>query len=286
MVVWNENSDYLTAVEEYLAPIRDTSHYDGMYYVLTDTTRFAPILELMVYYSQIYGKTILDSGCGGGGLIVRLQHYEPAHTVGIEIDPELSRLAKLRLKGIENIEIITNDAAIADLPSSTFDHILSVHVVEHVMNATDYLTETFRLLKPGGHLYIACPNQLFPYEAHSGIPIINYFPRPIAKAIAGAASRLPLLPGSLRQLFHTSTLYEHNIHHFRLKRMLHGAGFIILEQDHPRWLLGELNDRGQFRAKSWLLNRSEQQQWYFSSLFSKQLIAVCQKPSLSTALES
>ncbi len=43
------------------------------------------------------------------------------------------------------------------LQDSTFDHVLCVNVMEHIYNYHNLVSESFRILKPGGSMYISVP---------------------------------------------------------------------------------------------------------------------------------
>jgi SAM-dependent methyltransferase len=45
------------------------------------------------------------------------------------------------------------------VPGETFDFVYSSHTLEHMQNATEALSNWFRILKPGGHLIISVPDE-------------------------------------------------------------------------------------------------------------------------------
>jgi SAM-dependent methyltransferase len=56
---------------------------------------------------------------------------------------------------------------------NAFDYAFAIHVFEHVSDVSAALAKAFRALRPGGRLFILCPNYAFPYEVHFKIPIVG-----------------------------------------------------------------------------------------------------------------
>lgn len=110
---------------------------------------------LMPYLS---GKTeILELGCGEGLLSQKVREKTHADVFGIDIS--ISGIALAKKRGIK--------ARIADLNSklpfseNSFDVIFSDQVLEHVYNTDFLLSETYRILKPGGIMITITPNLSF-----------------------------------------------------------------------------------------------------------------------------
>ena len=73
-----------------------------------------------------------------------------------------------------------------DFPSGYFDLIYSDFVIEHVENPREFLSETLRLLKPGGKFYFRTPN-LFHY-----VSMISWLtPQSFHEFIANRIRQLP-----------------------------------------------------------------------------------------------
>ncbi|HEX5215391.1 MAG TPA: class I SAM-dependent methyltransferase [Vicinamibacterales bacterium] len=90
--------------------------------------------------------TVLDFGCGGGGLLANLSC---ARKVGVEINPAAREVARSR--GIECY------AAISDVPDAMADVIVSDHALEHVPFPIAALRELRGKLKSDGVLSICVP---------------------------------------------------------------------------------------------------------------------------------
>ena len=104
------------------------------------------------------GGKCLDCGAGSGGQFQRLREIShsisPQNYVGVEWDSDSVSLA--RQKGLDVIRGDLNQ----NLPfhDETFDCILGLSVLEHLIHGCQFLKETHRLLKPGGQLILITPN--------------------------------------------------------------------------------------------------------------------------------
>lgn len=96
--------------------------------------------------------TLLDIGCGNGDFL-RNAHQLGWNTYGIDPDPKAVDVAKntggiVREGGLPN----------TDLPSEHFDIVTMSHVIEHLHDPAAAMKEAFRLVKPGGQIWLATPN--------------------------------------------------------------------------------------------------------------------------------
>jgi len=92
---------------------------------------------------------ILDIGAGTGDFLSVAQN-DGWKTIGVEPSEKAKTIAKN--KGVSFVEDT------AELESHTFDVISMWHVLEHVPNLEEQVTELKRLLKPSGTLIVAVPN--------------------------------------------------------------------------------------------------------------------------------
>ncbi len=102
------------------------------------------------------GDSLLDIGCGWGGLLIWAAQHHGAHGVGVTLSRAQAELAEARVAeaGLRGqVEIRLQDYR--DIPGAAcFDKIVSVGMVEHVgtANLPAYFGAIARLLKPGGLL--------------------------------------------------------------------------------------------------------------------------------------
>lgn len=96
---------------------------------------------------------ILDVGAGAGELLAKLRNL--GWTVeGVDTDPKAAE----SILAHYGIEVRVGTLAQQGYPSEYFDALTMSHVIEHVHDPVDLLTECRRILKPGGTLVIATPN--------------------------------------------------------------------------------------------------------------------------------
>jgi SAM-dependent methyltransferase len=141
---------------------RFRSEYD---YALFEYYRSAKVLLFLERAGVHIGGTVLDAGCGGGGMPLSLAE-EAALVVGIDPAPRFHdagvRLARER--GMRNLHFALADGMALPFGSGTFDLVLSHAVIEHVADADLYLREMARVMAPGGHLYLSTA----PYLSFAG----------------------------------------------------------------------------------------------------------------------
>jgi len=129
------------------------------------------------------GKTILDVGCGKGGVLISCA-LRGAKAVGFDIDEEEVKIAKLRAKayGIEhNVSIFIGNAENMPFSDNSFNVVIATSVFEHVKNLKKVIKEMVRVTKLGGFCCTTTPNPLFPREAHYKVFYIPYLPKKIGK---------------------------------------------------------------------------------------------------------
>ncbi|MGL2965439.1 class I SAM-dependent methyltransferase [Flavobacterium sp. XGLA_31] len=92
---------------------------------------------------------LLDIGAGTGDFLVVAQS-DGWETTGIE--------PSAKAKSIALKKGVTFADNLMDLPSQSFDVITMWHVLEHVPNLDEYLSELKRIIKPSGTIIVAVPN--------------------------------------------------------------------------------------------------------------------------------
>ncbi|HZG13888.1 MAG TPA: class I SAM-dependent methyltransferase [Candidatus Bathyarchaeia archaeon] len=137
------------------------------------------------YHSQeqmFRDKTVLDIGCGGGGKTCYYATFQPKKIIGIDVVEHYAEEgnAFAREKGLGEVAtFMTADAAKMPFADESFDTIIMNDAMEHVDQPEKTLEECFRVLKPGGHIYINFPPYYHPYGAHLsdaiGIPWVHSF---------------------------------------------------------------------------------------------------------------
>ncbi len=97
-------------------------------------------------------RSLLDFGCGNGAFLLQARSAGWA-VVGVDFDSKAVEAARsqgldVRLGGVEAL----------DPTDEQFNVITLAHVIEHVHNPVKVLQACYKLLKPGGFLWIETPN--------------------------------------------------------------------------------------------------------------------------------
>lgn len=107
-------------------------------------------------------RRILDAGCGTGAILKRLGN--PERNIGIDLAPEA--ISFCRERGLENV--IHGDICALPFEEASFDAVICSSVLYHdwVPNISRALQEFYRVLRPGGLLFINVPAFKFLHSAH------------------------------------------------------------------------------------------------------------------------
>lgn len=126
---------------------------------------------------------VLDVGAGGGATLRWLKTiYPQAETTGVEINPAMEG----DLRKNADIAIISSvDECFPKLGS--YDLILFLDVLEHLVDPDATLRRFSKILKPGGHVIVSVPN-----IAHLGVTVPLLFRRRFTYQDAGILDRTHL----------------------------------------------------------------------------------------------
>jgi SAM-dependent methyltransferase len=103
-------------------------------------------------FSHLVKGRVLDIGCGQKPYYNLFSTYE---YIGLEVDTPENRKNKKA--------DVFYDGKRIPFPDSYFDWCISTEVFEHVFNPEEFLSEAYRVLKPGGGLLMTCP---FVWDEH------------------------------------------------------------------------------------------------------------------------
>lgn len=123
---------------------------------------------------------VLDVGSGSGEYSFEFAK-KVKFVVGVEPYATVFKQSNVLKKknGIRNVKFYNN--LIEDFNTNTkFDLAISLSTIEHMANAEQSFARVFKLLNKGGYLYLTGPNRLWPYENHYRLPLLSWFPLPIA----------------------------------------------------------------------------------------------------------
>ncbi len=96
---------------------------------------------------------VLDVACGQGGTTRRLaSHFSPSRVTAVNLFPDQLRAARDRAPGCRFVQM---DAARLALVDDCFDLVVCVEAAFHFETRAEFLRQSFRALKPGGHLVLS-----------------------------------------------------------------------------------------------------------------------------------
>src|ERR1039458_4880448 len=104
--------------------------------------------------AKLRPQALLDVGCGDGAMLIKYLDYKPELFCGIEGAPALR--PKAEAHGLQVVGIDLN--GVWPYPDNTFDVVHSAQVIEHIHNTRLFVSEIFRVLKPGGTAVVASEN--------------------------------------------------------------------------------------------------------------------------------
>jgi len=96
---------------------------------------------------------LLDVGCGSGTLLGLLKQ-RGVRGIGVDFSAEAARLAEAE----NGVRVVVGSLEDAAFPDQSFDIVTLFHVIEHVVNPREVLSEVFRVLRPNGAVVVQVPS--------------------------------------------------------------------------------------------------------------------------------
>jgi ubiquinone/menaquinone biosynthesis C-methylase UbiE len=195
----------------------------------------AQVLDALApYFAPAADAKILDIGSGVGSFVAGCRDrgftaygIEPDR-IGAGAGLTSIQIAARRLQDSVFVSGVGECLPFAD---KSFDLISLNQVIEHVASQQAVIHEAARVLKPGGAMYVACPNYLRFYEPHYKIAWLPMMPRWLGSLYLRIRGRNPVM---LHQLSYTTNR--------RLNQLLKslGEGYRVLDL-HREDFLRKLN---------------------------------------------
>ena len=154
-------------------PLEMTREAHGDYYALGTYAGDRYSWTIRTFLPKCRDKCVLEIGCGNGGMLALLK---PAnHVVGVDASED--GIAACAARGIEGHCI---DPCSEPLPFSdeSFDIVICLETMEHMMNPYYALLNIRRVLKQGGRLICSVPNPIWGHILlYPGLFEYKYFHR-------------------------------------------------------------------------------------------------------------
>ncbi len=126
---------------------------------------------------NLKGKAILDIGAGFGDFVFAcLERGYDAR--GIELNAE--KIAKAEIIAAQkkiSLPLVQGVAESLPFENNQFDFVNVGEVIEHVRDPKQVLKEIYRVLKPGGHVYVSVHNRFGMYDTHFHVYFLGWMPR-------------------------------------------------------------------------------------------------------------
>lgn len=135
--------------------------------------------ELVKTFNLKPGEKILDAGCGTGRLVpYLLAAVGPSGmVVAVDFAAQMIEIARKKYSA-SNLIFLQADVLQLPLPDNFFDRIISLALFPHLPEKDKALREFYRLLQPGGELYIvhtASREEINHYHAQLVYPLCQDF---------------------------------------------------------------------------------------------------------------
>lgn len=136
---------------------------------------------VLEWYPDLLKNKILDLGSGLGAVLVEITK-RGGNVVGIETSDEFIGITKTRAKeaGV-TVNVTKGMGETLPFGDAEFDFVNMTEVIEHVIDPEKVLKEVYRVLRPGGQVYMSVPNRFAFRDHHYDLILVNWLPRSFAQ---------------------------------------------------------------------------------------------------------
>ena len=215
-----------------------------MYAAASDLNR-ANLISLLRAGTLGNAERLIDIGCDDGAWTAQLAQAAGAREVhGVEIVAEAAEAAEQ--KGIRVWRIDAN-VPLQGVPDDSFDAVHSNQVIEHVTDVDTFVSEIYRILKPGGYAVVSTENGSSWHNVGAAVLGWQIFSSTnVSGRVAGLGNPFALQRGKAafspawrhKTIFNYRGLLEMFVVHGFREVTMRGAGYFPL----PAWL-GRLDVR-------------------------------------------
>lgn len=100
------------------------------------------------------GQWVCDVGCGYGGTARLLEDEFGAIVSAITLSPAQYDYAIAHRSEGDNLKYLLGDWTSNQLPSASFDTVISIESSEHMLDKPAFFAQAYRVLKPGGRMVV------------------------------------------------------------------------------------------------------------------------------------
>ena len=129
-----------------------------MAFMFNNADRFRPPDKKLNPFNIQKGQTVVDYGCGTGRYLKSASERvgDSGRVYAVDIHELAIDSANRMIKrfNLENVIPIHNDGKTVDIPSQSVDMVYALDMFHMVKETKGFLTELFRITKPGGILYL------------------------------------------------------------------------------------------------------------------------------------
>ena len=137
------------------------SAYDSTRYIQVNRRDTAHLGRVSRHLIPAPGSRVLEVGCGRGYLTRDMHEKLGLDVTGTDLNPHV-------LDSAVTDRVRSMPATALDFPDSTFDHVVTIHTIEHVPAIATAFLEMARVLKPGGTMLAVYPAE--PIQGLFAIP--------------------------------------------------------------------------------------------------------------------
>lgn len=179
------------------------------------------------FQKKVSGNNILDLGCGVG---------EGSNYLSLCNENWIINGVDLSFEAVNNGRMFSTsgrviyscmDVTSLAFPNEIFDAIISVEVIEHIVDVNKYLLEAHRVLKQGGIFFLTTPNRLISSPTPKSLwpdHVIEYNSKELKELILSIFQNCEILGESI-------PVYENNV----FRKVVHNLAPLI-KPILPKWL--------------------------------------------------
>ena len=160
---------------------------------------YEPMCALIQSVVTLDDKRVLDFGSGTGSSALCLARMGAVHVTGVEPEERAVQIARLRARDCGLLDRLAFqyvlDTRCLPFPNGSFNVVVCYQVLEHVDSGLrrHLIQEMWRVLEPGGYLFVSAPNRLWPHDYHTTrLWLVPWMPLPLAHWWAIKRRRVPV----------------------------------------------------------------------------------------------